>query len=159
MAEQIFEDQKQHIAEKASEETAAAVNQHIRELAASASHMELNHLVRKRNREQKQQKVQRSVMKQRADVHGKNDQKTKAGELREVSKLAHIVMERAEIGIETEMLEDIHQFMRDSGRKRIADRSDHQRIAEDQPDVNADQNPDPPVFSKFQVLPPSGVPV
>ena len=39
MAEQIFEDQKQHIAEKASEETAAAVNQHIRELAASASHM------------------------------------------------------------------------------------------------------------------------
>ncbi len=151
MAEQIFEDQKQHIAEKASEETAAAVNQHIRELAASASHMG--------NREQKQQKVQRSVMKQRADVHGKNDQKTKAGELREVSKLAHIVMERAEIGIETEMLEDIHQFMRDSGRKRIADRSDHQRIAEDQPDVNADQYPDPPVFSRFQVLPPSGVPV
>ncbi len=159
VTEQIFQDQKQHIAEKATQKTAAAVNQHICELAASPRNVKLDLLVRKRDTEQKQQKVQRSVIKQRTDMHGQHDQKAKSGKLREMGKLADIVMEGAEIRIQAEMLKNIHQVMRDSGRKRIACRSDHQRIAEDQPDIEADQNPDPPVFSRFQMAPPSSVPV
>ena len=92
--------------EETSGKKAAAINEHVTQLAGAASIEALDGFVRKGDSQQKQKERQKTVMKQWRHVTGDINQNAKAGKLGEVRQLADIVMKQRKVdGSDTEPLQ------------------------------------------------------
>lgn len=92
--------------EETSGKKAAAINEHVTQLAGAAGIEALDGFICKWYSQQKQKERQKPVMEQWRHVTGDIDQNAKAGKLREVGQLADIVMKQWKVdGADTEPLQ------------------------------------------------------